>query len=140
MWHCAFYRTFIQFVCTLWSFFTLKPEEMGLFVFFVFDLDKSGEMPYSQITHMAKQIHKKHFDESPALKALVSKGVKMGKGDGGKNMPPLTAETFTTWSGANADMCRPIVGKQVLEGKEGRKGRDFTALLLLLLLLLMLLL
>ena len=112
-WYGLLCRTFVQFVCTLWSFFTLKQAEIGAFVFFMFDLNKSGEMPHSQITHMAKQIHKKHYDESPALKVLVANGVKTGKGDGGKCLPPLTADAFAAWSGANPDMCRPIVGKQV---------------------------
>jgi hypothetical protein len=107
-WHC---RTFIQFVCTLWSFFTLKPEEIGSFVFFIFDLEKAGHLPFSDVTHVVKQLHRKHFAESPALQALVAKMVKGPAARGGKQ--PLTAEAFQAWSGANAEVCRPMAGKQV---------------------------
>ena len=113
--HCNFFafygRSLIQFICTLWSFFTVKPEDLGEFVFFIFDLKKTGEMPYSEVTNIVKQIHRRYYEESATLKPLVKKMVKGPGGSGGK---PLTPNAFKIWSAANPDVCRPIVGKQVV--------------------------
>lgn len=103
-------RSFIQFVCTLWSFFTMTPERFGTFVFFIFDLQKMGTMTVAEVPSVVKQVHRKYFAESPALQGAVD---KLLKGPGGTSRV-LSAEDFATWTFANPDVCRPVLGKQVI--------------------------
>jgi hypothetical protein len=87
----------------------LTPEKLGLFIYFIFDLKKQGTMTVSEVPNVVKQLHRKYFDDSPALQAAVNKLVK---GPGGKNRV-LSPEDFALWTASNPDVYRPILGKQV---------------------------
>lgn len=100
--------TFLQFVCTLWSFFTMTQERFGTFVFFIFDLQKTGVMSVAEVPSVVKQVHRKYYAESTALQGAVD---KLLRGPGGASRV-LSAEDFATWTFANPDVCRPVLGKQ----------------------------
>lgn len=67
-------------------------------------------MTVSEVPSLVKQVHRKYFMQSPALQGIVDKLVK---GPGGATRV-LSADDFASWAFANPDVCRPVMGKQVI--------------------------
>lgn len=77
-----------------------------MFLFFLFDLDKSGELSCAEVPAMLKQVHKEKFSEVPGLRAL-GKDLTRNK-DG-----VITAKEFAERTRQNAEVCGPIASLQV---------------------------
>lgn len=67
------YLSFMEFVCAMWNFCSMAPENLGSFAFYLFDDDKSGVLDFKEIRRLIEVIHRKSMNENPEIYNLVEK-------------------------------------------------------------------
>jgi Ca2+-binding EF-hand superfamily protein len=60
------YLNFFEFACSLWNFLSTDPDDLGGFVFYLFDDDHTGTLEFKEIRKMVELIHATNIEKGGA--------------------------------------------------------------------------
>lgn len=84
----------------MWMFLTLDNSDLGNFLYFLFDTDRSGELDVNEIKNIISLVHHQLLNSRTSVQRLLEELSK-------KNHK-LSAEEFTAWTKANPSLLEPV--------------------------------
>ena len=67
------YLSFMEFVCAMWNFCSMSPDNLASFAFYLFNDNRSGCLDLHQLAKLICVLHRKSPTANPEIRALINK-------------------------------------------------------------------